>query len=44
MAAGYTRYVTARGGVLTWDVPFLANGTISPPFIGQLTAVGNIVN
>lgn len=36
---GYTRHVTDKEGVVTWDVPVDPGGTIMPPFIKQLTAL-----
>jgi hypothetical protein len=39
LAAGYTTYVTGKGGVVTWDVPIQKNGLIPEPFIQQLSAV-----
>jgi hypothetical protein len=38
---GYTKKVRDAGGAVTWDVPLQLNGTISTPFLEQLTAVGN---
>jgi hypothetical protein len=31
------------GGAITWDVPVGLDGTISPPFMEQLTALGKVV-
>ena len=36
----YTRQIAAAGGAVTWDVPVGLNGTISQPFLDQLTALG----
>lgn len=36
----WSRGITKKGGVITWDVPIQKNGLISQPFIDQLTAVG----
>lgn len=36
---GYTRYVTGKGGVVTWDVPILPSGLIPAPFLAQLSAL-----
>lgn len=36
LVAGYTQHVNAHGGVVTWDVPFHPNGTISEPVMRQL--------
>jgi hypothetical protein len=36
----FTKKVTDLGGAVTWDVPVELNGTISAPFIEQLTALG----
>jgi len=37
---GYTKHVTSRGGVITWDVPILPDGVIPDPFVRQLAALG----
>jgi hypothetical protein len=39
MVAGYTKYVTGKGGVVTWDVPIQKNGLLSENFLHQLSAV-----
>jgi len=36
----WSRKVVGAGGAITWDVPVQPDGLISPPFIEQLTAVG----
>jgi hypothetical protein len=36
----YTRKIRGYGGAVTWDTPVELNGTISQPFIDQLTALG----
>lgn len=41
MAVGYTKHVTSKGGVMTWDVPIQTNGLIPEPFVDQLKAVGH---
>ncbi|HUT33230.1 MAG TPA: hypothetical protein VNE39_07115 [Planctomycetota bacterium] len=43
LAAAYTRYVTSKGGVVTWDAPILKSGLIPQPFVAQLTAVGRAI-
>ncbi len=43
-AIGYTRKVVDAGGAVTWDVPVELNGTISQPFLDQLTALGKAVH
>ena len=35
-----TRNVTGKGGVVTWDVPINADGSIPEPFADQLRALG----
>ncbi len=35
----YTRKILDAGGAVTWDVPVELNGTISQPFLDQLTAL-----
>jgi len=41
---GYTRKIRSFGGVVTWDTPIEPNGTISGPFIEQLTALGKAMS
>jgi hypothetical protein len=41
---GYTRKIVDSGGAVTWDVPLEWNGTISQPFLDQLTALGKAVH
>jgi hypothetical protein len=36
----YTKKITDFGGAVTWDVPTELNGTISQPFLDQLSALG----
>jgi alpha-L-fucosidase len=36
----FTRKITAKGGVVTWDVPIQANGLIPQAFYDQLAALG----
>ncbi len=36
----YTRRIRQAGGAVTWDVPLELNGTITQPFLDQLTALG----
>jgi hypothetical protein len=36
----HTRKIRQAGGAVTWDVPVELNGTISQPFLDQLTALG----
>ena len=40
LICGYTEHVTAKGGVMTWDVPILESGRIPEPFVRQLGAIG----
>jgi len=37
---GYTKHVTGKGGVVTWDVPIDQGGRIPASFVGQLAALG----
>jgi len=37
LVKSYTEYVTAQGGVVTWDVPLEYNGLIAKPFLDQLS-------
>jgi len=37
---GYVRDLTAKGGVITWDVPIQSSGLIPEPFVAQLRAIG----
>lgn len=39
-AVAFTRNLTDKGGVVTWDVPIAADGTIPDPFVEQLRAIG----
>lgn len=41
LVVGYTRYINAHEGVVTWDVPIEKDGRIPDPFLDQLRAVGN---
>jgi len=38
LVAGYTRHVTSKGGVVTWDVPIGRTGGIPTAFVEQLSA------
>jgi len=40
---GYTKNVTDKGGVITWDVPIKSDGKIPQDFINQLKAIGKRV-
>ncbi|MCD6286569.1 MAG: alpha-L-fucosidase [Anaerolineae bacterium] len=40
LVVGYTKHVTSKGGVITWDVPIERGGLIPEPFVEQLTAIG----
>ena len=40
LVVGYTKHVTSKGGVITWDVPILKAGLIPDRFIDQLEAIG----
>jgi len=42
-AIGYTKDVTNKGGVITWDVPIKSDGKIPQEFINQLKAIGKRV-
>ena len=37
---GYVRDLTAKGGVITWDVPIQKSGLIPEPFVAQLRSIG----
>ncbi len=39
----YTKKIIDSGGAVTWDVPLELNGTISQPFLDQLTALGKAI-
>ena len=43
-AAGYTKHVNAKGGVMSWDVPLTDNGAIPDVFFGQLQAIGRTIS
>ena len=36
LVVGYTQYLNARGGAITWDVPVSETGEIAPAFLHQL--------
>jgi hypothetical protein len=40
LVVGYTKHVTDKGGVMTWDVPIERSGLIPPAFVDQLSAIG----
>ncbi len=42
MVVGYTKHVTGKGGVITWDVPIAGNGLIPAACIAQLGALRSI--
>jgi hypothetical protein len=39
-AVAQARRIAAAGGVVTWDAPVTANGTLAPEFVRQLQAIG----
>ncbi|MCP4642019.1 MAG: hypothetical protein GY851_16370 [bacterium] len=39
-AVRYTKAITDKGGVVSWDVPPQPDGTIPEPFMAQLRAIG----
>jgi hypothetical protein len=43
-AVNYTKKITDLGGAVTWDTPVELNGTISQPFLEQLSAIGKALN
>ena len=42
-AVEFSQKVVAAGGVITWDVPVQNDGTITQPFMDQLSAIGKAV-
>ena len=40
----WSRKIREAGGAITWDVPVQLNGTISAPFLDQLSALGRALN
>lgn len=40
LVVGYTRHVTSKGGVVTWDVPIRKSGRIPEEFMEQLKVLG----
>ncbi|NOZ22577.1 MAG: hypothetical protein GXP25_15965, partial [Planctomycetes bacterium] len=40
MAIGYTKFIIANGGVITWDVPIEPSGLIPQAFVDQLVKIG----
>lgn len=43
LAAGYTKHVTGKGGVITWDVPIERSGLIPQVFVDQLKTIDTSV-
>jgi len=43
LVATYTKYMTGKGGVITWDVPIQKSGLIPDPFVQQLARIGEYV-
>ena len=43
LVVGYTKHVTSKQGVITWDVPIQKNGLIPDAFMQQLTKIGKSV-
>jgi len=43
MVSGYTRHITSKGGVITWDVPISKSGLIPEEHINQLKAIGEYI-
>ena len=42
LAAGYTRYLAEKGGMITWDIRLNRDGSIPESFFNQLIAIGNV--
>jgi hypothetical protein len=40
LVAGYTKHITSKGGVITWDVPIEQSGLIPSVFVEQLSSMG----
>ena len=40
----YTRLITDKGGVVTWDVPISAEGKIPVEFVSQLRSLGKVLS
>jgi len=43
LVVGYTKHVTSRGGVITWDVPIEKSGLIPDPFLQQMARIGKCI-
>jgi len=43
LVVGYTKYVNACEGVITWDVPIHPSGLVPEPFLEQLAAIARAV-
>ena len=43
LVVGYTKHVTGKGGVITWDVPIERSGRIPTPYVEQLTAISRSI-
>jgi hypothetical protein len=39
LVAGYTRHITGKGGVVTWDVPIEVSGLVPDAFLRQLASI-----
>jgi len=40
LVAGYTKHILSFGGVMTWDLPVLADGSVPPEYMEYLKAIG----
>lgn len=43
LAAGYTKYISDRGGIVTWDIRLNLDGSIPPGYMEQLKAINSIL-
>ena len=43
LVTGYTKHITSKGGIITWDVPIQKNGLIPDQFVRQLAQIGKSV-
>lgn len=39
LAAGFTRYINERDGIVTWDIPLAYNGTVTESFMEYLKEI-----
>lgn len=43
LAAGYTRFINEKGGVVSWDIPLSYEGTLSEPWMAYLSEIRQLL-